>query len=468
MKSLDVKYEVRDCRWSSKSELKLPAWYKADNWMQGFEKLWFGSSGINKKSSRHNPSQIVESQKHLIEFLNQSANATLRRVILYIPISKIENSCFLWITILNTLNLEIPNWNQSLKLLNLRKNSEPHLAICLDLKHDNDISETTILIPHWESVGFLELCLWSIDQAFKLQSRPSVLVIDDGSCAETWEAVNKITQQYGFECQQVFREDARKVPDVGALLDIGLTKVSTKYVCMLDADTVVLKRDFLSLPLNILSSKQYISVGLDTGLGESYHSNQQLSGINTSVISGPVPPGFFSITNNLYRVMRTEDALAVSRAIGFSRAVADRKFRDQLGRIIRKIEFEIFKKNSKFVKNLLNTRSLNSRYPAMPPTCDNGVAANHWMDSNRSGSKFNIPITTYGAITPTDGVAFQNISDLLVHVALSTRALSTIRREIKNAGEDYMQEIRAIVNRTESLEVRFSNLVKFSQKFIFE
>jgi len=61
------------------------------------------------------------------------------------------------------------------------------------------------------------------------------------------------------------------------------------------------------------------------------------------------------------------------------------------------------------------------------------------------GLKINIPITSYGFRTPNDGVCFQNISNYLVHIALSTRALSVERREIDNAGEQFYEAVREIV-----------------------
>jgi N-acyl-D-aspartate/D-glutamate deacylase len=98
----------------------------------------------------------------------------------------------------------------------------------------------------------------------------------------------------------------------------------------------------------------------------------------------------------------------------------------------------------------------------MPPTCDNGVAANAWMDQNMMGVKWNYPISSYGVMTASDGVAFQNISGLLVHIALSTRALSESRREVENAGEAYYTAIRNILERSGTIEQRFESTVELS------
>jgi hypothetical protein len=63
--------------------------------------------------------------------------------------------------------------------------------------------------------------------------------------------------------------------------------------------------------------------------------------------------------------------------------------------------------------------------------------ANHFIDVNRLGPKFNIPITGYVGATPQDGAFGQNIAHLAFHFALSTRALSRERREVEDAGPEF-------------------------------
>jgi hypothetical protein len=263
----------------------------------------------------------------------------------------------------------------------------------------------------------------------------------------------------------VARKDAKKVADVGAVLDFGLQYIDTEYVCMLDADTVVTSPDFLVKPIHDLQNRYVVSVGLDTNLGRSYHPRSSWGFNNPTKLNGLRPPGFFSITNNLFRVMRTRDALAVSRSIGFSRRVSDRKSRDQFGRALRALATRAGSERLQDVtKQLLNSRIMNSQFPAMPPTGDNGVAANGWLDANRMGLKKNIAITSYGVMTSTDGVAFQNISNLLVHVALSTRALSETRREVDDPGAEYIQSVSDIVNRSGSILNRYQRVVELSKR----
>jgi hypothetical protein len=157
-------------------------------------------------------------------------------------------------------------------------------------------------------------------------------------------------------------------------------------------------------------------------------------------------PGYQTITNNLFRIMLTADAKAVAKSIGFSRKAWERRFRDQCGRLLRKLDKKIFSgtRYSGFSREIIKSRILNSNYMNMPPTSDNGVNANYWMDSNCMGYKVNIPITSFGLRTPNDGVCFQNISDIFVHIALSTRALSEDRREISDAGAEFYAAVSDI------------------------
>ena len=166
--------------------------------------------------------------------------------------------------------------------------------------------------------------------------------------------------------------------------------------------------------------------------------------------------------------MRTADALAISQGIGFSRAVSERKVRDQIGRIIRRLanstQNELLIKAS---KDIINSKFCNSRYPNMPPTGDNGVAANGWMDSNLMGCKVNIPINSFGFQTPTEGVVFQNIGNVVSHIALSTRALSDTRREVDDPGREYIDAVRKIVERKGTLQERFIEVITISKRMRF-
>ena len=449
-------FQVRDIRWTTDLDLKLPAWRGAKSWEDGFIRLWMGKP--EPQGSQICKPETISSMAHLSKLFESKIQ---ERTIVSIPVEVTTENGFLWEFVLNELDEDVPNWNVNFAPVSATKSQGPSLYLCLDpAPHEKRV---TVLIPHWESIGFLELCLYSL--RISEIGDPIILVCDDGSSAETWGKVESLCLEYEATAKQVARKDAKKVADVGAVLDFGLQFIDTEYVCMLDADTVVTSPDFLVKPIHDLQNRYVVSVGLDTNLGGSYHPRSGWGFNNPTKLNGLRPPGFFSITNNLFRVMRTRDALAISRSIGFSRRVSDRKSRDQFGRALRALATRTGSERLQDVtKKLLNSRIMNSQFPAMPPTGDNGVAANGWLDANRMGLKKNIAITSYGVMTSTDGVAFQNISDLLVHVALSTRALSETRREVEDPGAEYIEAVSDTVNRRGSITDRYQRVVELSKR----
>ena len=432
--------KVRDIRWTSSADFTLPAWRKARNWQEGYEKLWLG---MNSKKDF----VITKSDELFTEDLKEPL--ILERKCLYIPYDATEGITSTALAVADELKFDIPLLQNGAKPRPLNKKlNKPCLAITIDfIPNFEDFRNTTIVIPHWESIGFLRLCLNSINLVFRETQMPKVLVIDDCSRDSTWAQVRDLVSEFSFEAVQIKRTDQKKVADVGKLLDEAIRLVETEYICMLDADTQILTRDFLAYPISMLQSKTVISVGLDTNLAESYHSNQswlKYGQVDTKKVN---LPGYNAITNNLYRVMRTLDASAISVADPFSRRVQSRTYRDQLGRLIRKFDSLLpaqFPKKG-FSREFIKWKVINSSWPSMPPTSDNGVNANYWMDKNNMGYKINVPITSYGLSTPNDGVCFQNISNYLVHIALSTRALSNERREIDNAGKQFYDAVGEIV-----------------------
>lgn len=449
-------FKVRDIRWTSNLDLKLPAWRNARTWEDGFVNLWLGSS--NALDPSKSKTKVISSIEQLSELITSQITD---RTIVAIPIDVTSENGFLWELLLEELKEDVPNWNINFKPVKSNKNQGPALYLCLDPASKEQ--SVTVLIPHWESLGFLELCLYSLN--ISNLGNLEILVCDDDSSDKTWNQVLSLCHEFNATAIQVARKDAKKVADVGAVLDFALQFVHTEYVCMLDADTIVISSEFLAKPIQDLQHRYISSVGLDTNLGGSYHPKSNWEIDNPTKMSGLRPPGFYSITNNLFRVMRTQDALAVSTVVGFSRRVSDRKFRDQVGRVLRAVATRSRNKDlQNMTKRLLNSRMLNSKYPAMPPTGDNGVAANGWLDANRMGLKKNTPIISYGVMTSTDGVAFQNISNLLVHVALSTRALSETRREVDDPGDEYIRAVSDIVNRNGTVKDRYQRVAELSKR----
>jgi hypothetical protein len=296
-----------------------------------------------------------------------------------------------------------------------------------------------------------------------------ILVLDDESSSETYRKIESLCEKYSAKLMRISRPNKRTVADVGLLLDLGIENVKTKYVCMLDADTIHLTSDVYDQLLPLLRKRTVVSVGLDTGLGSSYHQNSSWGHVKDLFPYDISYPKQQTVTNNLFRIMRTADALSVARTAKFSRQVENRKLRDQFGRVLRRVSNSTnFSWLQDRVKGFLLSPVLNSHYPSMPPTGDNGVSANYWMEANGMGRKVNIPITSFGFRSASDGICFQNVSDLIVHVALSTRALSTERREISDAGVEFYEAVQNIVEATKSEEELFEEILSRSRKIAID
>lgn len=290
------------------------------------------------------------------------------------------------------------------------------LAFTIDSR-DNPKS-IAILIPHWNSWHFLKPCLESIQKNKNKTLQEKIYVLDDASDDGSYEkAVKMFKKDTSIEFHRFERPNKHYESDIGLLLDYGLKLIKEQYVAMIDADVFPLSKDWLAFPIWLSEQYHCSSVGLDTGLSTSYLNRM---GFNNwwQPEKGYIPCAglydnqWFSCTNNLFRVMNSALAKIVSENIGFTRATPT---------------YTIFHK----------LVSKNRRFPYLPGGEDNGVAANHFIDINRMGPKFNIPLTSYIGLTPKDGAFGQNISGLIFHFALSTRALSVHRREIQDAGKTY-------------------------------
>lgn len=296
-----------------------------------------------------------------------------------------------------------------------------------------------ILIPHWESWEFLRFCLEAIRENRNRRLAERVYVLDDASKDGSYEKARERFTDDNIEFHRFERPNKEYDADIGLLLDHGLKLVKEQYVVSIDADLIPLDRDWITFPIWLVERYGCSSVGLDTGLSP-YYLRDTRSQVWWQPEDGYLPGAgvydneWFTCTNNLYRVMPTALAKVVSESIGFSK-----------GNVYSASGPRWVK-----LKNIINrrARSLNvnidGRYPYLLAECDNGVAANHFIDINRMGPKFNIPLTSYIGLTPHDGAFGQNICGLAFHFALSTRALSSSRREVEDAGEPFRHWVRKL------------------------
>ena len=311
-----------------------------------------------------------------------------------------------------------------------------------------------ILIPHWESYQFLKPCLERIQKNRNPNLAEKVYVLDDYSNDGSFEkAKEDFKNDKLIEFHKIERYNKKTEPDVGLLLDEGLKLVKEQFVVMLDADTFPLSNEWINFPIWLIEKYSASSIGLDTGLSSAYY-NDVLDLPIWQPSTGYVPSAnlyyneWFTCTNNLYRITRTAVAKVVSEQIGFTRATKEKK---SINRYFKAIHTRLMRRKG-FIKRLYKSflkfnflkKLINARYPYLPGGCDNGVAANHFIDINYMGAKFNLPITSFIGFTPKDGVFGQNISGLLFHFALSTRALSKERREIKDAGAEFMKWVELL------------------------
>lgn len=292
---------------------------------------------------------------------------------------------------------------------------------------------TAILVPHWESWPFLERCVAEISAHRHPHVDQHIYVLDDASRDGSYEAAAQAFRgRDDIDLIQVERPDQEAVPDVGRLLDIGLERVEEQYVASIDADLFPLSDDWLAFPLWLIERYGCSAVGLDTGLSCAYVPKlteenwwQPLSGYLQT--AGLYDNDWFACINNLYRVMPTALARVVSEQIGFSCGSLPRRS------ILRRV-------GSRLRRTVFPNHAPRLTSPAgylLPGMADNGVAANHFLDVNRLGPKYNIPLTSWIGFTPTDGVFGQNICGLVFHFALSTRALVTRRPDIEDPGDAY-------------------------------
>lgn len=395
----------------------------------------------------------IEEMPHTFEVLKEMIRITQYRVvvtmdvsdILGIPVKKLRE-------LEEFLNIKIPNLpNDSLtsisSVLNTFKQSKrkeyKHIRVlAFTIDAVDEPKSVAILIPHWNSLPFLKLCIEHIQNYHNKTLNEKIYILDDASDDGSFKKAQNFFKNYkNIEFYRFERYNKKREADVGQLLDYGLRFVKEQYVVTIDADLFPISKDWLAFPIWLIEKYNCSSVGLDTGLSNAYLKKIRLQKW-WNPDEGYLPCGgiydnsWFTCTNNLYRVMNTALAKVVSENIGFTRATSKNNiFRAMLNRINKFLPFHYF-----------DTHLFNKRFPYLPGGEDNGVAANHFIDINKMGPKFNIPLTSYIGLTPKDGAFGQNISGLVFHFALSTRALSADRREVQNAGKSYNDWVKKLQN----------------------
>lgn len=317
-----------------------------------------------------------------------------------------------------------------------------------------------ILIPHWESWPFLRLCVNTIKKQRNPALDERIYILDDASADGSFEQAQRAyADDPSVRLCRIERANKDYDADIGLLLDKGLELVTEQYVAAIDADVFPLSADWLAFPIWLLERYRCSAVGTDTGLSTAYVPR----------VRGQVwwqPPGgyipeaglydneWFTCTNNFYRIMTTATAKVVAESIGFSR----RTPRPHPTLFVRAL-----RARSAGLRRRL--KLAQTSFPYLGPGCDNGVAANHFIDVNRLGPKFNLPITSYIGLTPRDGAFGQNVAGLIYHFALSTRALSRFRREVQDTGTEFAHWVERLQQSEQSDEQMLAEMVAASAQF---
>lgn len=259
----------------------------------------------------------------------------------------------------------------------------------------------TILIPHLEAYDpFLKACIQQIDACKIPEIDQEIIIVDDNSRNGDYE---RIVEAYDSRKDiEIVQSSGDRTLSVGGAIDMGcMCQAQRKeYICMIDADCMPINELWLWLPIYLIESFGYVQVGCNTGLGEA------------TVKAGYAPPDTkpFPAINNFYRVMPSKLALEMARDIGFARRA-------------------------------------QSDLPPGWVAADNGVLVNYEIEKRFPGKGFNLPITSYIGLNVVEGCFGQNICDLLIHYALSSRILSQSNADIPGKASplymQYVEEMKA-------------------------
>lgn len=457
------KWCLSEIRWASEDDLRLPFWSRydrgrdhkdwADWWAEPFTFSRVPSSSHEHASGRegeflHCPARWSH-ETDIRQELDAIFSKARHRAVITVKVGENglprkrlrEIGDYLGVQVPNLPSMPLRSSSPLLPRGARTKKQELSRVLGLVVDSRDRPRSVAILVPHWESPFFLRMCLAQIKRRKNPALDEHLYVIDDMSGDGSYEAVrDEFGSESNVHFHQVERADRSYEPNVGYLLDVGLSLVREQYVASIDADLFPISEDWLSFPIWALESRGCSSAGMDTWLAASYAGlyggewwQPQLD--DWQLRAGVYDNDTFSVTNNLYRVMPTALAKVVAENIGFQRC-RPRPERGSAHKLWQKGNIAL---------GYRPQRWFNPRRPYLPEGCDNGVAANHFIDINRLGPKFNIPLTSYIGMTPRDGAFGQNISGLVFHFALSTRALSSSRREIEEAGEEFRYWVQKLL-----------------------
>jgi len=203
----------------------------------------------------------------------------------------------------------------------------------------------TVCVPHVSTPGLLACCLENIIHHEHPDLSAEVLVVDQ-SPEPLKSAIHARWDGHKGRHTRISVIDAPRI-DAGYPIDVAVRQATGDFFCSLDCDAWPVNAAWLASPIEQIHRYGFSFVGCDCDLAKAYAHY------------GP-----FVAVNNFYRVSSTDLALRASKAVGFARPV--NRDRGDLG--------------------------YANDWP-FHDWCDNGVAANWWVDRQMPGRKLVLPVT---------------------------------------------------------------------------
>ena len=233
----------------------------------------------------------------------------------------------------------------------------------------------TVAIPHVNTYPLLELCLACI---FK-HPNPLVdmrIIIVDQSDPVTFQKVVELARSYDPEGSKIIVTPAQKL-DAGYPIDVALKMASGSYFCCIHCDCFAINKNWLYLPIHLISHGHAKWVGVNTRLDWAYKHK------------GP-----FYHLNSSYRVCETDLARRVSETVGFMRPTSRR---------------------------MAGFTPTDTSWEAMPEPheCDNCVIAQWWVDQQCLGPKLALARIGCVGMTPDMGAFGDNMEDMMLHLVFA-------------------------------------------------
>lgn len=271
-----------------------------------------------------------------------------------------------------------------------------------------DKTLVTICIPICHELEFLKGSIRQIKK-YRHENIGYEIIICDQTSDVMSEEINKL---FGSDDEITIVKIPRV--DAGYPLDVAVRMAKGEYFCSLDADAFPISNLWLYLPVKLIEKYGFSFIGKESGLHLSYNN---------------VLGDYFHL-NNYYRISKTETAKKISEDIGFIRPQ--------------------------------NKHAVNLNYSSNKEiSCDNGVLAQWYSDTNNFGPKLSLMLDKIIGKTPTLGVYGMIIDDLVFHMVFGQT--NEENGGLNSLGNDYYLLNQEIINKGLSDDI-IEKLLSLSKK----